>query len=70
MSLAECRGQLTKAFRDLWNRWEYTKSSWNDTQAEQLEKRYLLEIEVQVRKAVSAMDHMNIVLQKTVKECE
>ena len=70
MSLAESRGQLGKSYRDLWNRWEHVKSSWSDTQAETLEKQYLLQIETQVRKTLAAMDHMNIVLQRTIKDCE
>lgn len=70
MSLAETRGQLTKGFRDLWNRWETVKGSWADVQADHFEKQYLLEIESQVRKALAAIDHMNIVMQKTEKDCE
>ncbi len=70
MSLAESRGQITKAFRDLMNRWEQVRSSWNDAQAEEFQQQYLLEFEVQIRKAVSSMDHMNVVLHKITKDCE
>ena len=70
MSLAESRGQLSKAHRDLKGHWDSVKSSWGDAQAENLEKLYLLEIESQVRRTLTAMEHMNIVLQKTEKDCE
>ena len=70
MSLAESRCQLSKAYRDLKGRWESVKSSWGDAQADNLEKQYLLEIESQVRRTLTAMEHMNIVLQKTEKDCE
>lgn len=70
MSLAESRGQLGKAYRDLKARWDSVRSSWGDAQADNLEKQYLLEIENQVRRALTAMEHMNIVLQKTEKDCE
>ena len=70
MSLAESRGQITKAYRDLQTRWERAHGEWNDGQAEQFEKQYLLHFEAQVRKTLSALDHMNIVLLKTVKDCE
>lgn len=70
MSITENRGQISKAFRDLWGRWEQAKSEWNDAQAEYFEKQHLVAIEAQVRKALSAMDHLNIVLQRTVKDCE
>lgn len=70
MSLAESRGQITKAYRELWTRWERAHAEWNDAQADQFEKQYLLHFEAQVRKALATLDHMNIVLQKTVKDCE
>lgn len=70
MSLAESRGQISKAYRDLATRWEQARGEWNDAQADQFEKQYLMHFEAQVRKALSVLDHMNIVLQKTVKDCE
>lgn len=70
MSLAESRGQISKAYRDLATRWEHARSEWNDAQADVFEKQYLFHFEAQVRKALSVLDHMNVVLQKTVKDCE
>ena len=70
MSLVESRGQITKALRDLLTRWEHVRSEWNDAQAENFQRQYILELETQVRKATAAMDHLNIVLQKITKDCE
>lgn len=70
MSLVECRGQITKSMRELMTRWESVQGEWKDTQAENFHRQYLLEFENLVRKAVSAMDHMNVVINKTVKDCE
>ena len=70
MSLAEGRGALTKSFKDLSNRWMEVRTSWNDSQADYFEKQYLYLLETEVRKALAAMDHMNVVLQKIVKDCE
>lgn len=70
MSLAESRGAISKAMRDLLNRWETVHGEWNDAQAEMFQQQYLLELETLVRKAVSSMDHMNVIINKTVKDCE
>jgi hypothetical protein len=70
MSLAESRGALTKASKDLANRWMQAKSNWRDGRAEYFEKEYLFMIEQEVRKALATIDHMNTVLLKIVKDCE
>ena len=69
MSLLENRGALTKAFKDLGNRWTEVRSSWQDVQADNFEKLYLWPLESEVRKAMAAMDHMNVVLNKIEREC-
>lgn len=70
MSLAESRGQLGKAAQDLAHRWAEVKGSWHDAQSDHFEKLYIHMIESEVRKTLSAMDQMNNVLQKIVKDCE
>lgn len=70
MSLLESRGQLSKAMKDLVTRWAEVRSNWMDAQADNFEKTYLVQIESETRKALAAMDHMNVVLQKVEKDCE
>ena len=70
MSLVESRGQLTKLHRDLLNRWMMVRSEWNDARAEYFEQQYLRPLEIEVRKAIAAMDQMNIILNKIVQDCE
>jgi len=70
MSLVESRGQISKAMRDLESRWGHVRESWDDAQADAFEQQYMLEFQVLVRKTVAAMDHMNVVLNKIVKDCE
>lgn len=70
MSMVESRGQLTKAFRDLTNRWMMVRGEWDDDRAKYFEEQYLRPLEVEIRKATAAMDHMNIVLQKVTRDCE
>ncbi len=68
--MVECRGQLAKAFRDLMSRWIQVRGTWDDARAQYFEQHYLLPLEIEVRKAVAAMDQMNVVLQKITKDCE
>lgn len=70
MSLVEARGQLTKAFRDLTNRWMQVRGDWNDARAQYFEEQYLRPLEIEIRKATAAMDHMNVVLNKITQDCE
>jgi len=70
MSIVECRGQISKAMRELSNRWSLVRDTWNDSQADAFQQQYLHEIEALVRKAVSSMDHMNAVLNKTINDSE
>lgn len=70
MSLVESRGQLTKVHRDLMNRWMMIRTDWNDARAAYFEQQYLWPLEIEVRKAIAAMDHMSIVLNKITQDCE
>lgn len=70
MSLAESRGALTKGLREFLNRWMEAKAVWQDSQAENFERQYVLMIENEVRKATASMDHVNIALMQIVKNCE
>ena len=70
MSLAESRGQLGKAIKDMNNRWLEVRSSWQDAQADHFERQYLFVLEADLRRALAAMDHMNVVLTKIEKDCE
>ena len=69
MGVHEGRGQLNKAIRELNNRWLEAKGQWQDVQAEKLEKDYLIPLEADLKNAVSAMDHMAVLLDQIRREC-
>jgi hypothetical protein len=69
MGVYEGRGQLGKAIKLLLRRWEETKSEWDDTVSKNFEKTYLLPIEMDLRNAVGAMDHMAQVLAQVRRDC-
>ena len=69
MGVHEGRGQLSRGIRDLMNRWYETKSSWDDTMSRNFEKHYLFNLEMDLRNALGAMDHMAVLLQQVRHEC-
>jgi len=70
MSLVESKSALSKAGRDLISRWADARANWSDAQADAFEKKYLLPLEDCLRSALSAIDQLNVVLQKIERDCE
>jgi hypothetical protein len=70
MGVYEGRGQLAKALKSLLLRWNETKGLWDDVRSDDFEKTYLLPLEMDMRNAVGAMDHMAIILHQIRRDCE
>jgi hypothetical protein len=70
MSLADSKGSLSRAAKDLFARWEDVKAVWSDAQAKSFEATVLRQIEDDVRSALGAMDTMGQILFKIEHECE
>lgn len=68
MGLYEGRGNLNKGLKDLMAKWYQTRQDWNDVVAQEFEKKYLEPLEMALRQAVSAMDHMAQVLAKVDRD--
>ena len=69
MGVYEGRGQLAKGMKDLLHRWQETKSTWDDAMSAQIEKDYLVPLEMDLRNAVSAMEHIAQVLAQIKSDC-
>ena len=69
MGVYEGRGQLGKGIKLLLRRWEEAKSEWDDSVSKNFEKTYLLPMELDLRNAVGAMDHMAQVLAQVRRDC-
>jgi hypothetical protein len=69
MGVYEGRGQLGKSVKLLLRRWEEAKSEWDDSVSKNFEKTYLLPMEMDLRNAVGAMDHMAQVLAQVRRDC-
>ena len=70
MGVYEGRGQIGKATKDLLSRWNETKMLWSDAVSRQFEEKYLVPLEMDMRTAVNAMDHMSTLLSAIRRECE
>lgn len=69
MGVYEGRGQLTKAMKELMNRWLETKGSWEDANSKQFEQGFLQMVEQDLKNTVGAMDHMAILLSQIKRDC-
>ena len=70
MGVYEGRGQIAKSMKDLMNRWQETRRDWDDVMSEQIEKDCLVPLEMDVRNAVGAMEHIAQILQQIKADCQ
>ena len=70
MGVYEGRGQLNKALRELVMRWHDAKMVWDDAVSREFEKDFVGPLELTLRQAMGAMDHMAAVLQQAKRDCE
>jgi len=70
MGVHEGRGQLSKAMKELLLRWSEVRMNWDDAVSRGFEDRYLAPLQMDLRNAVAAMDHMAILLQQARRDCE
>lgn len=64
------RHHLTVLTKDLLRRWEETRQFWQDRKAEDFERDYLRELEPSVRRAVDAMEKLEVIFAKVRRDCE
>ena len=70
MGVYEARGQLAKSLKDLTDRWADTKMDWDDVVSGRFEERFLAPLDVDLRNATSAMDHMAQLLSQIRRDCQ
>lgn len=69
MGVYEGRGSLTKAMKELTNRWQDARGDWRDAVAAEFEDKYIEPLERDLKNALGAMDHVGVLLQKIRHEC-
>ena len=70
MGVYEARGQLAKLMKELTDRWAETKMDWDDVVSEAFEKRFLEPLDVDLRNATGAMDHVAQLLSQIRRDCQ
>lgn len=70
MSLGAGRSRLNALTRDLAARWQTTRDSWNDSQSEAFERRFLQPLFAAVDKADTALEQLDQLVTKARKDCE
>ena len=70
MGVHEGRGQLSKAMKELLARWNEATSSWTDARSKQFEEKYIAPLAMDLKMALSAMDHVATLLQQISRDCE
>jgi hypothetical protein len=64
------RSQLNEAMKELMSRWSEATSSWDDAKSKEFEEKHLTPLAMDLKMAMSAMDHMAVVLQQVSRDCE
>jgi hypothetical protein len=70
MGVYEGRGQISKTMRELMNRWIETTRDWDDVMSKEIEKDCLVPLEMDVRNACGAMEHIAQILAQIKAECK
>lgn len=69
MGVYEGRGLLSRAMKDLMSQWADTRQGWDDVMADEFEKGFLTNLELDVRGATGAMDHVAKIIQQARRDC-
>ena len=69
MGVYEARGMLEKSMKELALKWAETRHAWDDPMSRAFEEKYLANLQIDMRNAVGAMDHMAGLLQQAYHDC-
>ena len=70
MGVQDGKSLLGKALKELLARWSDTKTDWNDVMSRNFEKNRLIPLELDLRNASGAMDHMAQTLAQIRRDCQ
>ncbi len=69
MSLSTGRDKLHSSMKTLRQRWDETRSLWDDLVSQELEETFWAPLESQVPAALRAIDQLDQVLRKVRNDC-
>jgi len=70
MSLSGSRSRLAAISKELALRWSETTNDWNDTKAQEFERRYLSDLLARVEKTVAVVEKLEQILSTVRSDCE
>lgn len=69
MSVIEGRAKLIKAGKKLMADWHQVKETWRDENCRQFEKKYIAQLETDIRAATQAMEHIAAMIANARRDC-
>ena len=70
MNLSGTKSRLAGVTKELSLRWTETKYSWRDAKSQEFQHRYLEELFAQVDRSLTALEKLDVLLDKVRKDCE
>ena len=70
MSISANGKLVLSATKELWLRWEETKNYWQDAKSDEFERRYLLELQSSVDRALPIFSDLDKLIAKVRSDCE
>jgi hypothetical protein len=70
MNLGGTKNRLVSLTKELAVQWGETKNHWWDAKTREFDRRYIVELIVNVDRAVTAIEQLDEVLTKVRKDCE
>ena len=70
MSLNVARSKLMTSLKELHQRWDRVRMSWDDPVAREFEKKHIEPLDGQTRSAVSAIENMTQIVGRARAECD
>ena len=70
MNISSSGKLVLSATKELWLRWEETKNYWQDAKADEFERRYLLELQSNVDRALPIFSDLDKLISKVRSDCE
>jgi len=69
MSVIEGKAKLIKAGKRLMADWRQVKEAWRDENCRQFEKKYIAQLETDIRAAAQAMEHIAAMIGNARRDC-
>lgn len=70
MSTSAAGERLASLTKELLSRWQRTRGYWRDDKAREFEERFMLELESDVKAAVTGLADIERVISKVRNDCE